>query len=199
MTPTNFSARAFQIFKSGQHTAVDGKQFSFTPTDLGAIAAGYDSQRNPAPLVLGHPDGAAPAFGKVGALIAHQDSLFAVADVSPDLIQWVRDGRYRNVSASFFQPGAANNPTPSSYHLRHVGFLGAVPPAVKNMQRIAFAEPVPIADAIASFAAPPGAEVDAERMLVYRLATDLMDALPSLNFSEAATLAEQALFTAGDF
>lgn len=49
-------------------------------------------------------------------------------------------GRYKKVSASFYRPDAPCNPKPGAYYLRHVGFLGAQPPAVKSLKAIEFAD-----------------------------------------------------------
>ena len=50
----------------------------------------------------------------------------------------VRAGRFKKVSASFYTPDSPHNPVPGVYYLRHVGFLGAQPPAVKGLA------PVPV-------------------------------------------------------
>jgi hypothetical protein len=62
-----------------------------------------------------------------------------VADVEPSFAEAVRDGRYRNVSASFYPPSAAHNPRPGVFYLKHVGFLGAAAPAVKGLKTVSFA------------------------------------------------------------
>ena len=48
------------------------------------------------------------------------------------------------------RPNSTNNPVPGVYYLRHVGFLGAQPPAVKGLKDVAFAEE----DDIVEFSAP---------------------------------------------
>ena len=52
----------------------------------------------------------------------------------------VEAGRYKKISASFYLPDAPNNPVPGVYYLRHVGFLGAQPPAVKGLKAAEFAD-----------------------------------------------------------
>jgi phosphoglycolate phosphatase-like HAD superfamily hydrolase len=59
--------------------------------------------------------------------------------VDPDFAEGVEAGRYRYVSASFYPPSDPNNPKPGNWYLRHIGFLGAQPPAVKGLAP-AFAE-----------------------------------------------------------
>lgn len=60
--------------------------------------------------------------------------------MDPAFAELVKAGRYRKVSASFYPPAAKANPRPGSYYLKHVGFLGAQPPAVKGLKAIAFSE-----------------------------------------------------------
>ncbi|MFV2030789.1 2-oxoacid:acceptor oxidoreductase, partial [Neisseria sp. S1] len=52
----------------------------------------------------------------------------------------VKAGRYKKVSASFYPPGSPSNPVPGKWYVRHVGFLGAHPPAVKGLAPINFAD-----------------------------------------------------------
>jgi hypothetical protein len=61
--------------------------------------------------------------------------------VTADFAGWVNDGHYRAVSASIYPKDSPSNPTPGQYYLRHVGFLGGQPPAVKGLPEPAFAEP----------------------------------------------------------
>ena len=54
---------------------------------------------------------------------------------------------FKKRSASFYPPGHPANPTPDRPYLRHVGFLGAQPPAVKGLADFADAgEPPPTYD-----------------------------------------------------
>ncbi|MCA0405598.1 MAG: hypothetical protein LCH39_05550 [Proteobacteria bacterium] len=62
-----------------------------------------------------------------------------MGDIDPEFADQVRQKRYAKVSASFYMPDAGNNPTPGSYALKHVGFLGAAAPAVKGLKQAQFA------------------------------------------------------------
>lgn len=130
------------IFRQGCHVASSGATACFTEQDLATCATAYDPATWPAPLVLGHPQDNGPALGTVARLEATADGLYAEADPGPDLRALVAAGRYRFLSASFWRPGAPGNPVPGAYYLRHVGFLGAHPPAVKGLDPVAFAESV---------------------------------------------------------
>lgn len=120
---------------------MEGRTVSFSEADVAATAAAYDPARHQAPLVIGHPTrDDAPAFGWVGSLAADGATLRAsFSEISPAARELVEAGHYRHVSASFYAPGASANPTPGIWALRHVGLLGAVPPAVKGLGAVSFA------------------------------------------------------------
>lgn len=130
---------AIHIFRPGRHTSMQGATIDFGEGDLIATAKAYDPTRHEAPLVIGHPRADAPAWGWVGGLTADEGGLFATPrQLDPAFAEMVRAGRFKKVSASFYTPGSPHNPVPGVYYLRHVGFLGAQPPAVKGLA------PVPV-------------------------------------------------------
>jgi hypothetical protein len=133
--------KPFEIFRAGKHTATNGDTIDFSASDLAAMASGYDAAVHEAPIVVGHPDADAPAYGWVKG-VTIQDGRVSV---NPDQVdaafaELVEAGRFKKVSASFYKPNDANNPKPGSYYLRHVGFLGAQPPAVKGLKPVSFAD-----------------------------------------------------------
>lgn len=129
------------IFRAGRHTAMSGQSFEFSEAEVAAIAASYDPAVHEAPIVVGHPKTDAPAYGWVRALDAEGAELFAEPDqVEPEFAEMVRAGRFKRISASFYGPKSPANPVPGSYYLKHVGFLGAQPPAVKGLKAAEFAE-----------------------------------------------------------
>ena len=131
--------RAIHIFRPGRHTSMQGATIDFGEGDLIATAKAYDPTRHEAPLVIGHPRADAPAWGWVGGLTADEGGLFATPrQLDPAFAEMVRAGRFKKVSASFYTPDSPHNPVPGVYYLRHVGFLGAQPPAVKGLA------PVPV-------------------------------------------------------
>ena len=130
---------AIHIFRPGRHTSMQGATIDFGESDLIATAKAYDPTRHEAPLVIGHPRADAPAWGWVGGLTADEGGLFATPrQLDPAFAEMVRAGRFKKVSASFYTPDSPHNPVPGVYYLRHVGFLGAQPPAVKGLA------PVPV-------------------------------------------------------
>ncbi|MBF0212203.1 MAG: hypothetical protein HQM00_01420 [Magnetococcales bacterium] len=129
------------IFKSGRHADMSGTTLVITDADLERTVAAYDPVRWKAPLVIGHPRHDAPAWGWVAALSLRDGTLMAtLTDLDPKVIELVNGGRYRNVSTSFYTPDGPGNPVPGVYYPRHVGLLGAQPPAVKGMPQVSFHE-----------------------------------------------------------
>lgn len=150
---------------------MSGEALAFTDSDLKAAAAAYDPALHEAPIVIGHPRHDAPAYGWIGAL-SYSETHMALearpAQVAPELAQIVRKGRYKKVSASFYKPDAEANPRPGVYYLRHVGLLGAQPPAIKGLRPIAFADDragvvaFDIDQGEVAFADEPGGDTQAE-------------------------------------
>jgi hypothetical protein len=59
--------------------------------------------------------------------------------IDPAFADLVNAGRYGSISAAFYRPDSPNNPVPGVWYLRHVGFLGAQPPALKGLPPPSFA------------------------------------------------------------
>lgn len=134
-------AATLHIFKPGTHAAVSGVEIAFGESDLAATAAAYKPELHEAPLVVGHPRMDGPAYGWVKQLQVRDDGLHAVPDaVDPAFAEMVRARRFSKISAAFYAPAQPGNPVPGVYYLRHVGFLGAMPPAVKGLRSPAFAD-----------------------------------------------------------
>lgn len=132
---------SLHIFASGQHTAMSGDRLDFTESDLQATADAYSPEVHEAPLVVGHPRQDAPAYGWVKGLAVGSDGLMAEPQqLDAEFAELVRAGRYKKISASFYTPNSPSNPVPGVYYLRHVGFLGAQPPAIKGLKQAEFSE-----------------------------------------------------------
>lgn len=133
--------KPLHIFKSGKHVAASGDSFNFSESDLTATVLAYDPARHEAPLVIGHPKHDAPAAGWVQSLQATAEGLVATpSQVDPAFAELVSKGSFKKISASFYHPDSPSNPVPGVYYLRHVGFLGAQPPAVKGLRPIELAD-----------------------------------------------------------
>ena len=129
-----------EIFKAGNHVASDGRAREFSVAVVAAMAAVYSPTRHEAPLTLGHPADNLPAYGWVKSLRATDDGrlMMRAGDVTPEFSEAVKAGRYKKRSASFYPPGAANNPAPGNWYLRHVAWLGAQVPAVRGLADVNF-------------------------------------------------------------
>ena len=135
------ATKPIQIFKPGTHAAMRGDVLSFSESDIAATAAAYDPAKHEAPLVIGHPKHDAPAYGWVKGLSVMGGALDAEpAQVDPEFAELVSSGRFKKISASFYRPDSPSNPVPGVFYLRHVGFLGAQPPAVKGLKAVEFGD-----------------------------------------------------------
>ncbi len=137
--------KALQIFRAGKHVASDGRVFTFTEADLKATVAAYDPALHEAPLVIGHPKSNDPAFGwtKAISFSAVGKTPLLIAEphqVNPEFAELVNSGAFKKMSASFYAPDAPENPKPGVYYLRHIGFLGAKPPAIKGLKSAEFGD-----------------------------------------------------------
>ncbi len=118
-----------EVFKAGLHTDAGGNEKDWTIEDLDTIAAKYNNQlpdeKHEAPVVIGHPVNNSPAYAWVEQLKRDGERLLAKFNqLDPEFEQLIRDGKYKKVSIALYP----------DMMLRHVGYLGAVPPAVKGLK-----------------------------------------------------------------
>jgi hypothetical protein len=123
-----------EIFKGGSQTDSQGREQDGDALIDQALATFNTAEHEP-PIVIGHPIENAPAFGWVQKLkIDLQDGvkvlLAKFKDVVPEFADMVKKGLFKKRSASFYPDG----------RLRHVGFLGAMPPAVKGLADLKFGD-----------------------------------------------------------
>jgi hypothetical protein len=118
-----------EIFKSGTHTDSAGNKKTWTDQDLDAIVAKYNPAEHEAPAAIGHPEHNAPAFGWVESLERKGNMLYATfKDLVPEFVDMLKKGLFKKRSISIYP----------DLTLRHVGFLGAMPPAIKGLADIQF-------------------------------------------------------------
>ncbi len=133
--------KRINIFKTGMHTSSNGATLNFSEDKLQGSAESYSPSVHEAPIVIGHPKDNGPAYGWVKSMEFSEGSLDAIPDqVNEDFAEMVKKGSFKKVSASFYLPDAPNNPSPGNLYLRHVGFLGAQPPAIKGLAAVDFSE-----------------------------------------------------------
>lgn len=120
-----------EIFKTGTHTDSAGREQDITEDTLDQIVSKYDPSEHEAPVVIGHPKADAPAYGWVEALKREGKILYAkLKDLVPEFVDMVKRGLFKKRSIALYP----------DYRLKHVGFLGAVPPAVKGLRDVKFRE-----------------------------------------------------------
>ncbi len=113
------------ILRSGSFTDQANKAITITGEDLDQLARDYVPDS--APLVLGHPTTEAPAYGWITALRRDGDRLIAtLSHLAQPLIDAIKQHQYKHVSVGMGK-------TDTGYLLRHLGILGAHPPAVKGL------------------------------------------------------------------
>lgn len=132
------NGRLVEIFKVGVHTDSAGKTHPYTVADLDDIAKKYNEQpaenRHEAPITIGHPKDNKPAWGWVDYLKRIGTKLYAVPkDVVAEFQDMFDKKMFKKKSISLYPDGL----------LRHIAFLGAVPPAVKGLSDALFGENEP--------------------------------------------------------
>lgn len=120
-----------EVFRTGTHTDSAGNKKEWTEQDLDTIASKYNPAEHEAPVVIGHPKDNAPAFGWVEGLERKGSVLYAkTKDLVPEFVDMVKKGLFKKRSISLYP----------DMTLRHVGFLGAMPPAIKGLADVAFSD-----------------------------------------------------------
>lgn len=121
----------FEIFKTGKHTSANGVTKDFTVDDCQKIVDNYNSNitNHEAPIVIGHPKDNDPAYGWIEELkLVGEKILAKPKQVVKEFAEAVEQGLFKKRSVSLYP----------DLTLRHVGFLGAVPPAIKGLADIKF-------------------------------------------------------------
>lgn len=181
------------IFRAGRHVDSGGTARPFTQGDIQSMAAMYRESLHPAPVVLGHPPDDKPVYGKVDSLFERGGDLFAKLWFVPSMAQAIKAGAYRKVSASFYAPGAPRNPRPGVWYLRHVGLLGAAPPAIKGLHEMRFSEDAGVCfgEGLSINLNPEEDDMkyencEPERLAMHRKIQDRMKKQPGLTYAGAA-------------
>lgn len=120
-----------EIFKAGTQTDSAGNSRAWSESDLDTIASSYNPANHEAPVCIGHPKDNAPAYGWVKSVTREGKSLFAeIGDLVEEFSDMLDKKMFKKRSISLYP----------DLSLRHIGFLGAMPPAVKGLKDFAFAE-----------------------------------------------------------
>lgn len=126
------AGRWVEVFRAGKHVDSKGRPAEFSQADLDQMIANH--ALGAAPAVIGHPKHNDPAYARVQEYRRDGDRLFAkFGDVHPAFDAGVQSGAYFNRSLSVYQDKQ------HGWRVRHVGWLGAVPPAIDGLEPLAFA------------------------------------------------------------
>jgi hypothetical protein len=135
-----FGGQWVDIFTTGTHHDDKGNEHAIDLAFLEQVVANFKPEEHEPPAVIGHPKTDAPAYGWVCGLRIESNMLQAqFCDDDPTFEEMVEKGKFKKRSASFYL-NAAKAPGGRVPQLRHVGFLGAQPPAVKSLREIQFHE-----------------------------------------------------------
>lgn len=126
------------IFAGGKQIDMSGAEHDGDALIEKAVAS-FDPAFHEPPAVIGHPQDDSPAWGWVSEVKAETANVGGIIkkillakfkDTAPEFQEWVGAKRYKKRSAAFYPDG----------RLRHVGWLGGMPPAVKGLPEPQFAE-----------------------------------------------------------
>ena len=135
--------KPIEISTVGEHISSAGIKVPFSAEDFIASAKAYDPELHEAPIVIGHPKDNAPAYGWIESLTFNKEDQALDGlpkQVEPQFAEMHNSGRFPKRSAAFYHPDSPRNPVPGVYYLRHLGFLGAQPPAIKGLKSYEFSE-----------------------------------------------------------
>lgn len=144
-TATALAAKAamegqpIEVFAAGVRKSMQGDTYTITRADLLKTAAAYNPALHEAPLTIGHPADNSPAYGYAKSFsVSNDDKLLMHAhQVVPEYaLQAIDGGQLKKRSTEFYHPSDPANPVPGVWYPRHVGALGAQPPAVKGLADI---------------------------------------------------------------
>lgn len=126
-----------EAFRVGKFTSMCGSEDEYTLADIEALAASYDPILAPSPVVIGHPQHDTPAYGWIKSAKRQGEKIvLTLSDLAKDFVSLLKEKRYRKVSISLFPPDHPANPKPGQAYIKHIGFLGASPPAVTGLKTV---------------------------------------------------------------
>lgn len=134
-TPTEFKGfdDYVEVLFAGTHKDSKGVEHTFTEADLDQMIK--NTPPSTAPIVIGHPKTDAPAYGWNESFKREGGTLLAKFNqVDEGFATLVKKGSYKKRSVSVAKNGDGE------YYIKHVGWLGAKPPAIAGMKDVEFNE-----------------------------------------------------------
>lgn len=122
------------------HILKPDPKVGITPAHVQGLANEYKRNGQLAPVVIGHPESdAEPAWGWVEKLYSEGEgddiNLYSDLDVTDEFYQLLKERRFSERSVAFFDR--------EPYQLRHLAFLGAVPPRIKGLAPVNLSDKEP--------------------------------------------------------
>lgn len=132
-TPSKGLSGWVHAFYAGTHTDKNGNTVTLTQDDLDDIVRNH----TPVPHVIGHPEENHPAYAWTAEVKREGDNLFVKSsDINADFSDAIESKAFPNRSASLVK-------TDNGWKLRHIGWLGAVPPALEKLHSAEFSNSIP--------------------------------------------------------
>ncbi|MEW5745274.1 MAG: hypothetical protein AB1805_07560 [Nitrospirota bacterium] len=130
--PEKVPVKKVPIFRAGVHVDSNGNRREWTVDDLDSMVKNFDLSEFIPAIVVGHPKVEDPRYGDFDAVYREGKTLFADVDVIPEMHDAWKKGLYpeRSVRIVKLDDG--------TYKIRHLGLLGAHPPAVTGLPRVEF-------------------------------------------------------------
>lgn len=123
-------------FTAGEHTSASGHKVSVTKEGLEKTAAALNGNFR-TPCILGHSSHGKdymPSMGFVRSGKVDEDGkLYLLVEATKAGSNLIEGGYCENVSASFYSEDSPLNPFPGTFSMRHLAFLGAEVPALKDL------------------------------------------------------------------
>jgi len=124
-----------ELLATGVYSLSKDRLIRLDEHDMFRMVGAFNDMKppRPAPIVIGHPDDDAPSYGLVSRLDYVDGRLTAVAeDINDSFWRGLKEGLYPRYAAQFFCPDNPDNPAPGRFFLKHVGFMGPVPPSIRG-------------------------------------------------------------------
>lgn len=127
----------FEVLRAGKFVDANGNKVTISESDLAELSETFDPDLWKSPYVYGHPKDDDPAQGYPESFYVKGKKLFSKpGKLFADFKEALKEGKYSKISLSIFHRNSPANPTPGKLYVRHVGFLGAVPPAVSGLANV---------------------------------------------------------------
>ena len=120
-----------ECFVIGTHTDSKGRTATYSEADL--LQMQKNTPRRTAPIVIGHPQANHPAYGWNDDIKVEGGKLSIKFDqVNEDFAEMDKNGAFKKRSLSI------GKNQDGEYYIRHVGWLGAKPPAIKGLADVEY-------------------------------------------------------------